>query len=236
MSQQGWVSLGELGLPKLLCRQARLPEGGTLEVSWRRKQGPPSFIASARFGGSLAPENYREATVAAPCIAGLGLVCGAKPWGGGFEALQLADLRGNTSPSPQVTLQVWAPRGPALAQGGSPEVPCERQTLSGPSPQVKTYYCSYQLFISLQDPHSLEMQCPPRQKHYKPKVWDFDEALGSWRPCFHDAEVMWHCCNEVVTGDMSNGQGWHFPSLTFTQSTQHWKTASSPQTCHGQTR
>ncbi|KAK2535155.1 hypothetical protein Q9966_006921 [Columba livia] len=90
--------------------------------------------------------------------------------------------------------------------------------------------------VPAQDPHSLEMQCPPRQKHYKPKVWDFDEAIGSWRPCFHDAEVMWHCCNEVVTGDMSNGQGWHFPSLTFTQSTQHWKTASSPQTCHGQTR
>lgn len=56
--------------------------------------------------------------------------------------------------------------------------------------KVKTYYCSYQVFISLQDPCLLEMQCPPRQKHYKPTLWDFAEAIGSWRPCSHDAEAM----------------------------------------------
>lgn len=44
------------------------------------------------------------------------------------------------------------------------------------APKVKTYHCSYQVFISLQHPHLLEAQCPPWLERDKPWVQGFARA------------------------------------------------------------
>ncbi|XP_075375533.1 uncharacterized protein LOC142418077 isoform X12 [Mycteria americana] len=95
-------------------------------------------------------------------------------------------------------------------------------------------------------PHLLETQCPPWQKRYKPWVQGFAGATGNWRPCPPDAEAMlaatacegaWHRgagsrghrCNEMVMGDVSNGQSLRpFPPPTLAQGTLRWEMASSP--------
>lgn len=77
-------------------------------------------LTTLRWESSIR-ELQRVLSGSPPCIAWLCLVCGTKPWGGSFEALQLADLQGNTCPSPHVMLQVWAPRGPVLGQGRLPK-------------------------------------------------------------------------------------------------------------------
>lgn len=141
-------SVGSWGSPNCSARLG-LPKGGTLEVSWRRRQGLFPCIAFLGFSGSLASEACRKASVAAWWQSRGAFHGCVYSWGNASEALQFPGLWENTSSSPEVShrpgllvVQLWV-------RVGWPKAPCEGQTKpkltrGRPAPAHITYlfHCS----------------------------------------------------------------------------------------------
>lgn len=139
-------------------RRLRLLEGGTLEVSCRRRQRLFFLQCLPRLQWNSGIGEWQRGLSGSPVAVPVQLM--STPWDNTFEALQFLSLWENTPPSPQVghrsgllVVQLWV-------RMGWPKAPFEGQTklkLTRGRPATALI-----TFVSLQHPHVLAAQCPPR--------------------------------------------------------------------------
>lgn len=124
------------------------------------------------------------------CIPWLCLVCGTKPWGGSLEALQLAGLWGNTSPSsPVLSCCRSSSRSPESGQAGQ-KFPVKVKHFMSQAHKMKPYHCSYQVLYVF-----YFSAAPTFVGSSASSMAGALQALGAgpcwrWRPHPRDAEVV----------------------------------------------